>query len=102
MPTMAPFDPVALLIIAVCNPAVIIVGLLMGRAADQAQKIVIAGFVAALAGSVLVWLAARFGVLPARGVGGEAGLFVLQFLLGMGWSAAAYFWVAQNSKPDET
>lgn len=90
MPALTPFDPLALLVIALLNPAVVAVAIYMGRSADQWQKLPVAGFVAALAGSALVWLAARTGLLPARGVGGEGGLFVLQFVLGLAWATAAY------------
>ena len=91
MTGLQPFDPLALLAIALLNPAVIVVGFLMGRAADQWQKLPIAGFAAACAGAVLVWLAAWLRLLPARGVGGEAGLFVLQLLIGTAWAALAYW-----------
>jgi hypothetical protein len=87
---LQPFDPGSLLLIALLNPIVALVGWLMGRASDQAQKIVVAGFVAAIAGAVAVWLAAWLKVLPARGVGGEAGLFVLQFAIGMAWAWIGY------------
>lgn len=92
MAGLAPFDPVALVVIAALNPAVIIVGLLMGRRADQRQKLIIAAFVAALAGAGLVWVAAFLGLLPARGLGGEAGLFVLQMLTGLLWAALGHCW----------
>jgi len=87
---LQPFDPGALLIVALLNPAVILIGLFMGYAADQAQKLVVAGFAAALAGAALVWLAAFVRLLPARGMGGEAGLFVLQFVIGTAWAALGY------------
>lgn len=87
---LQPFDPVALLLIAAINPAVIIVGFLMGWHADQWQKLIVAAFAAALAGSALVWLAAWTRLLPARGLGGEAGLFVLQIGFGFIWAAIGY------------
>lgn len=87
---MKPFDPQALLLIALLNPAVIVVGFLMGRAADQWQKIIIAGFAASLAGFLLMYVAAYFRILHVRGIGGEAGLVALQFLFGMGWAALGY------------
>ena len=90
MPGLQPFDPWHLLMIAVLNPVVVIVALMMGRAADQPQKVLIAGFAASLAGSVAVWLAAWVQLLPARGIGGEAGLFVAQFVLGLIWAAVGY------------
>ena len=96
MATLQPFDPLSLVVIALLNPAVIATGLLMGRAADQAQKLVVAAFVAALVGAAAVWLAAFLRLLPARGLGGEAGLFVLQFVVGLGWAALGY-WTARRS-----
>jgi hypothetical protein len=90
MAGLQPFDPLSLVIIAALNPAVIVVGFLMGRAADEPQKIVVAAFVAALAGSALVWIAAFFRILPARGLGGEAGVFATQVLLGALWAAVGY------------
>ena len=90
MTGLQPFDPWSLLMIALLNPAVVVTGLLMGRAADQWQKLVVAAFVAALAGAALVWLGAYLRILPARGLGGEAGLFVLQYLLGLAWAFVGY------------
>ncbi len=86
MTGLQPFDPFSLVLIAAFNPVVIAVAFLMGRAADQWQKLIVAAFAAALAGSVLVWILTFSTVLPAKGVGGEAGVFVLQFLLGIFWS----------------
>jgi arginine exporter protein ArgO len=88
---LTPFDPLALLLMALLNPAVIAVAILMGRQADQSQKILIAGFTAACAGAALVWLAIWFHVLPARANGREVGLFVLQIICGMGWAALGYY-----------
>lgn len=90
MSGLQPFDPGALLMVALLNPVVALVGWLMGRAADQPQKLVVAGFVAAIAGAVAIWIAAWLKVLPARGIGGEAGLFVLQFVIGMVWAWIGY------------
>lgn len=90
MTGLQPFDPLALSVIALLNPAVIAVGFFMGRAADQWQKIVVAGFAAACAGAVMIWIATFLKIVPARGVGGEAGLFVLQFLIGMAWAGIGY------------
>ena len=91
MTGLQPFDPLAIALVALLNPVVVVVGLMMGRAADQPQKLLIAGFAAALSGAVAVWLAAWLRLLPTRGVGGEAGIFMLQFLLGMGWAAIGYY-----------
>lgn len=90
MSGLQPFDPGALLLVALLNPAVALVAFLMGRSADQAQKLVVAAFAAALAGSILVWIVTWLKVLPVRGSGGEAGLLVLQMLVGLGWAYFGY------------
>ncbi len=90
MTGLKPFDPTALLMLAVLNPVVPVVGLLMGRAADQWQKLIVAAFAAAIAGAIAIWIGAFLKIVPARGLGGEAGLFVLHYFLGLGWSALGY------------
>jgi hypothetical protein len=90
MTGLQPFDPFALVLIALLNPVVALVGFLMGRSADQPQKILVAAFAAALAGSVMIWIVTRLQILPARGSGGEAGLLVLQMLFGLGWAFLGY------------
>jgi hypothetical protein len=90
MPALEPFDLGGLVTIAGLNPVVIVVALLMGRRADQWQKIVVAAFAASLAGFLAVWLAIRLGALVAHGIGSEAGLVALQFLAGLVWAAAGY------------
>jgi Na+/H+ antiporter NhaC len=87
---LQPFDPYSVVLIAALNPAVILVGFMMGRQADQWQKLIVAGFVAALAGAVLVWFGAFFGLLPARGVGGETGSFVAAIVFGTVWAALGF------------
>lgn len=87
---LKPFDPEALLLIALLNPAVIVVGFLMGRGADQWQKLIVAAFAAALAGFFLFYLVTFLRILPVKGIGGEAGLVALQFLFGLGWAALGY------------
>lgn len=88
---LQPFDPLSLLLVAALNPAVIVVAFLMGRAADQWQKILIAGFAGALAGAVLIWIATYLRLLSAKGLGGEAGVFVASFALGLAWATIGYF-----------
>lgn len=90
MTGLQPFDPMALVTIAALNPATIVVAFLMGRKADQWQKIPVAAFAAALAGFVLVFIATYFRLLPAKGLGGEAGLVALQFGFGLVWAAIGY------------
>ena len=88
---LQPFDPAAVLLFSLLNPVVIAVAIYMGSSADQPQKIPIAGFAAALAGAVALYLVTYVRIVPARGIGNEAGIFVLQFLLGIGWAALGYY-----------
>ena len=85
-----PFDPGTLALIALLNPAAIAVAFLMGRKADQWQKIPVAAFAGAVAGSFLYWLVAAVGLLPIHALGGEAGIFALQFVFGLAWAALGY------------
>ena len=87
---IVPFDPLTLVLISVFNPAVILVSVLMGRRADQWQKLIVAAFAASLAGYVLYWLVAAVGLMPVHALGGEAGILVMQFLLALVWATLAY------------
>ena len=71
---IVPFDPGTLLKIALFNPVVIVVAFLMGRRADQWQKLIVAAFAASLAGYVLYWLVAAVGLMPVHALGGEAAI----------------------------
>ncbi len=84
------FDPVTLLLIALLNPAVIIVAFVMGRRADQWQKLVPAALAASLAGFVLYWTVTSSGLLPVHALGGEAGIVLLQILFGLVWATIGY------------
>lgn len=90
MTGIQPFEPGTLVLMALLNPAVALVGFLMGRAADQPQKLVVAAFAAALAGAVLVWVGAWLKIIPVRGSGAEAGLLLLQMVVGLGWATIGY------------
>ena len=90
MEGLQPFHPGALVTIALLNPAVILVGFLMGRQADQWQKLIVVAFAAAIAGAIAVWIGAWLRIIPARGLGGEAGLFVLQMAVGLVWGVIGY------------
>lgn len=72
---------------AALNPALIGTAFLMGRKADQTAKLGIAAFAAALAGIVLLWLAARlhvgFAIDTARGA---VGVFVMGLPFGVLWA----------------
>lgn len=85
-----PFDPWTLIKIALFNPAIIIVAVVLGWRADQWQKLIVAAFAASLAGYGLYWLAAAVGLMPVHALGGEAAVFLMGFLLGLLWSAIAY------------
>ena len=87
---IVPFDPVTLILISVFNPVVIVVAFLMGRRADQWQKLVVAAFAASLAGYALYWLVAAVGLMPVHALGGEAAILMMQFLLGLVWGALGY------------
>lgn len=80
---LQPFDPVSVVKIAVLNPFVWIVGFVMGRQADQWQKVLVAGFAAALVGYGAVWIATFVGLLEAKGIGSATGVFMIDFLIGM-------------------
>ncbi len=90
MAEITPFDPMTLLLIALFNPVVIAVAFLMGRKANQWQKIPIAAFAASFAGFMLFWLVAAVGLLPIHALGGEAGILVMQFLFGLVWAGLGY------------
>ena len=84
---MTPVDLQAVVLTALLNPAVIVVAFWMGRRADQWQKLPVAAFAAALAGSAVVYLAARLGIAGLGSVGrAAAGIFTAQFLLGLAWA----------------
>jgi hypothetical protein len=85
-----PFDPWTLVLISLLNPAVIAVAFLMGRRADQWQKLIVAAFAASLSGFILYWLAAELGLLPIHALGGEAAILLMQFMLGIVWASLGY------------
>jgi hypothetical protein len=88
---MPPVDLTAVVLTALFNPAVIIVAFWLGRHADQWQKLPVAAFAAALAGSVLVFIAARLGIAGVSAVGrAAAGIFIAEFVFGLAWAAAGF------------
>jgi len=87
---MTPADLKAVLLTALLNPVVIVIALWMGRGADQWQKLPVAAFAAALAGSVAVYLAARFALFGIGDIGwAGAGIFTAQFLFALVWALLA-------------
>ena len=92
-----PVDLTAVLLTALLNPAVPIVAFWMGRNASEWQKLPVAAFAAALVGSAFVYVAVRLGITGVAGVGrAAAGVFVTQFLLGLIWAFAG-FWFRRTT-----
>lgn len=85
------FDPVTLVLIALLNPAVIVVAFVLGRRADQWQKLIVAAFAASLTGFILYWIVTTLGFLPVHALGGEAGIVLLQILFGLVWAVIGYW-----------
>jgi zinc transporter ZupT len=82
-----PVDLLAVVLSALLNPAVIVVAFWMGRHANQRQKLPVAAFAAALAGSALIYAAVRLGMQGVASVGrAAAGVFVAEFLFGLVWA----------------
>ncbi|MDX2202722.1 MAG: hypothetical protein NW223_08225 [Hyphomicrobiaceae bacterium] len=89
-----PVDLAAVLLAALLNPLVIVVAVLMGRQADQWQKIPVAGFAAAVIGSAGVYVLVRVGILGGGTLGrAAAGIFIAQFVLGTLWAGLAYMFL---------
>jgi hypothetical protein len=91
------FDPMTLVLLAAVNPAVIVVALLMGRGADQWQKLPVAAFAAAVAGFLLYWLGGQVGLFAIHAVGGEAALVMLGFVFGLVWAVLGYLFLRKAS-----
>ncbi len=86
-----PVDLNAVLLTALLNPVVIAVAVWMGMRASQWQKVPLAAFIAAIAGSAAVYAAVRLGMTGVAGVGrAAAGVFIAQFLLGLVWASVGY------------
>jgi spore maturation protein SpmB len=87
MPPAPPVDLAAVILTALLNPAVVVVAFWMGRNADQPQKLPVAAFAAALAGSLLMYLAVWLGITGIKQVGrAAAGAFIAQFVFGLVWA----------------
>lgn len=92
-----PFDPAGIVLAAVFNPVVIVTALWLGWHADQWQKLLVAGFAAAFAGGIAMWLATALGFVTVRGYGGFSGVFAVSMIFGMALAAAAYFMRRQRT-----
>jgi hypothetical protein len=85
-----PFDPQTVVLLGVLNPVTILVAFLLGRTADQWQKIPVAAFAGAFAGFLLYWLAATLGLFSIHALGGEAGMLLVGFAAGLLWALIGY------------
>jgi hypothetical protein len=84
-----PPDLIDVLLLALMNPATLAAGFLVGRRADQPQKLVLAAFVAGIAGAVFAWLLILTGLYPPK-VRLLGGVFVASAILGIGWAWLGY------------
>ena len=95
-----PVDLTAVILTALLNPGVIIVAFWMGRSADQRQKLPVAAFAAALAGSLLTYIAVRLGLAGVAQVGrAAAGVFTAQFVFGLVWAYVGYRFFPSGRTP---
>jgi hypothetical protein len=76
-----------------------VVAVLMGLRANQWQKVPLAGFAAAVIGTALIYVLVRIGI-PGLGprVRAPAGLFIMQFGLGMVWAGVAYLYARRMQR----
>lgn len=98
MPTLKPFDPTTLLLIAALNPVVIAIGLWMGMKADQWQKLIVAALAAALGGFLALYVAILVGLIHREGIGGEAGIVALQSVFGFIWAVIGWTYARWREK----
>lgn len=96
------FDPANLVLVAALNPAVIVVGFVMGLKADQWQKLIVAAIAASLAGFLLIYFAILVGAMHASSIGGEAGIVLFQMVFGLLWAAAGYLLAKRRRNLDRT
>ena len=73
-----------ILLLPIMNPATLAAGFLIGRRAHQAQKIIVAGFAAGIAGVLFAGLLMLTGFFPPK-VRLLSGVFVASFLAGLVW-----------------
>lgn len=87
MPIPPEFE--AVIVLSVMNLGTILAGFLVGRRADQPQKIVVGAFASGIAGVLFAGLIGVLGLaeVRARSMGG---VFVLSFLLGFVWTWLGY------------
>lgn len=94
---LQPFDPYGIVLFALLNPVVIAVAFLMGRTANQWQKVIIAGFAASCAGFLFLYALAFVRLVIVQGFGAPTGVFVAQFVFGIVWAWVGYQFFPQKS-----
>jgi len=85
-----PPEVIEIIVHAVMNPGTIAAGYLIGRHADQPQKIIVGAFAAGVAGVLFALLIMKIGLSPDRPKL-FPGIFVLSFVLGALWAWLGYF-----------
>ena len=83
-------DPVTLVVLAAAQTAAIAGALVISRAANQWQKLLVAAFAASVAGFLLYWIGGQIGLFAIHAVGGEAAIFLLQLAFGLAWAGLGY------------
>ena len=77
------------LLLAIMNPATLAAGFLIGRRADQVQKIIVAAFAAGIAGVLFAGLLMLTGLYPPK-VRLLSGVFVASFVAGLVWGGLGF------------
>jgi len=85
-----PPEVLEIIVHAVMNPGTIVAGYLIGRNADQPQKIIVGAFAAGVAGVLFAWLVMKIRLSPDSPKL-FPGIFVLSFVLGALWAWLGYF-----------
>ena len=95
-----PPDLKDVLLLAFMNPATLAAGFLLGRRANQIQKIVLAVFVAGIAGAMFAWLLMVTGLFAPK-VRLLSGVFVASALFGLVWAWIGYATRSQAAPKQE-
>ena len=82
-----------ILLLAIMNPATLAAGFLVGRSADQVQKVIVAAFVGGIAGVLFAGLLMAVGLYPPK-VRLLSGVFVAAAIAGMIWA-----WIGFVTRP---
>lgn len=77
------------LLLALMNPATLAAGFLLGRRADQAQKLIVCAFAAGIAGALFAWVLMATGFYEPK-IRLLGGVFVASAVLGVIWGWIGY------------